>query len=176
MSGNENGSFRKFRGKRHGAIGEIVRILEADPKTDWSKVNLEALRQHLIDMNEVALHADAAVELLALLRRHCGDRISGFELFSRNCLEMVVRQIPGTRDLAGNAMTFAAALTQHWSVTPILWIFWCQSVIIGAVNVVRILSLKEFSTAGLTMNGRPDGETDTRALRPRSTHAVTGAL
>ena len=30
-----------------GAIQEIVRILEVDPKTDWSKVNLEALRQHL---------------------------------------------------------------------------------------------------------------------------------
>lgn len=43
-----------------GAIQEIVRMLEADPKTDWSKVNLEALRQHLIDMNEVTLSADAA--------------------------------------------------------------------------------------------------------------------
>ena len=43
-----------------GAIQEIVRILEADPKTDWSKVDLEALRQHLIDMNEVTLNADAA--------------------------------------------------------------------------------------------------------------------
>jgi hypothetical protein len=43
-----------------GAIQEIVRILEADPKTDWSKVDLEALRQHLIDMNEVTLKADAA--------------------------------------------------------------------------------------------------------------------
>jgi hypothetical protein len=27
-----------------GAIQEIVRILESDPKTKWSKVNLEALR------------------------------------------------------------------------------------------------------------------------------------
>ena len=45
-----------------GAIQEIVRILEADPKTDWSKVNLEALRQHLIDMNEVTLQADASVK------------------------------------------------------------------------------------------------------------------
>jgi len=42
-----------------GAIQEIVGILEADPKTDWSKINLEALRQHLIDMNEVTLRADA---------------------------------------------------------------------------------------------------------------------
>jgi hypothetical protein len=42
-----------------GAIQEILHILEADPNTDWSKVNLEALRQHLIDMNEVTLKADA---------------------------------------------------------------------------------------------------------------------
>ena len=45
-----------------GAVQEIVGMLEADPATDWSKVNLDALRVHLIDMNEVALHADAAVE------------------------------------------------------------------------------------------------------------------
>jgi len=42
-----------------GAIQEIVRLLEADPNTDWSKVDLEALRQHLIDMNEVTLKAKA---------------------------------------------------------------------------------------------------------------------
>jgi hypothetical protein len=42
-----------------GAIQEVVRILDADPKTDWSKVDLEALRQHLIDMNEVTLKAEA---------------------------------------------------------------------------------------------------------------------
>jgi hypothetical protein len=43
-----------------GAIQEIVHILEADPATDWSKVSLEALRQHLIDMNVVTLTANAA--------------------------------------------------------------------------------------------------------------------
>jgi hypothetical protein len=40
-----------------GAIQEIVRILEVDPATDWSKVDVDALRAHLIDMNEVTLHA-----------------------------------------------------------------------------------------------------------------------
>jgi hypothetical protein len=40
-----------------GAIAEVVKILDADPKTDWSTVDLERLRQHLIDMNEVVLHA-----------------------------------------------------------------------------------------------------------------------
>ncbi len=45
-----------------GAIQEVVRMLEADPKTDWSKVNLEALRQHLIDMNDVTLKADVVAK------------------------------------------------------------------------------------------------------------------
>jgi len=45
-----------------GAIQEIVGILDADPKTDWTKVDLEGLRQHLIDMNEVTLKAAAAAK------------------------------------------------------------------------------------------------------------------
>jgi hypothetical protein len=43
-----------------GAIQEIVELLSADPATDWSKVNIEALRGHLIDMNEVTLNAQVA--------------------------------------------------------------------------------------------------------------------
>ena len=38
-----------------GTIQEIVRILESDPATDWSKVNIGALREHLIDMDEVTM-------------------------------------------------------------------------------------------------------------------------
>ena len=40
-----------------GAMAEVVRILEADPATDWAKVDMELLRQHLIDMSEVVLRA-----------------------------------------------------------------------------------------------------------------------
>ena len=47
-----------------GAIQEVVQILEADPTTDWSKVNINALRQHLVDMNEVTLRAAAAERVL----------------------------------------------------------------------------------------------------------------
>ena len=47
-----------------GTIQEVVQILQADPATDWSKVNIGALRQHLIDMNEVTLHAAAAERVL----------------------------------------------------------------------------------------------------------------
>jgi hypothetical protein len=48
-----------------GAIQEIVRILDADPNTDWSKVDIDALREHLIDMNEVTLRAAADERALA---------------------------------------------------------------------------------------------------------------
>jgi hypothetical protein len=41
-------------------MGEVVRILESDPNTDWSKVNIEALRQHLIDMDLVIMRASVA--------------------------------------------------------------------------------------------------------------------
>jgi hypothetical protein len=48
-----------------GAIHEIVGILEADPTTDWSKVNIDALRAHLIDMDNVTLRAKIVYEPMA---------------------------------------------------------------------------------------------------------------
>lgn len=44
------------------SIAEIVRLLDADPRTDWSKVNIEGLRQHLIDMDEVTMRATVRTE------------------------------------------------------------------------------------------------------------------
>jgi FAD/FMN-containing dehydrogenase len=41
---------------------------------------------------------ESALDLLALLRRHCVVSINAFELISRNCLDLVLRHIPGTRD------------------------------------------------------------------------------
>ena len=44
------------------AIAEIVARLEADPNTDWSKVDIGALREHLVDMHELTLNAVAREE------------------------------------------------------------------------------------------------------------------
>lgn len=44
------------------AIQEIVAQLMADPTTDWSRVDIEALRQHLIDMDNVTLRARVDVQ------------------------------------------------------------------------------------------------------------------
>lgn len=41
------------------ALSEIVQVLEADPQTDWSAVNLTALRDHLIDMDRLVRDAVA---------------------------------------------------------------------------------------------------------------------
>jgi len=59
----------------------------------------------------------------------------------------------------GNLVTLAAALANHWSVGPLLWIYWGQSVVIGLANVVRMMRLREFTTTGFTSGGRQVPET-----------------
>lgn len=41
-----------------GTIQEIITRLNADPKTDWNKVNIEALRLHLLDMHDMVLNIE----------------------------------------------------------------------------------------------------------------------
>ena len=41
-----------------GALQEVVARLDADPATDWKSVDLRALRDHLVDMNELVLNAE----------------------------------------------------------------------------------------------------------------------
>lgn len=59
MHGQQSGMPASPGQDAFGAIQEVVQILQADPTTDWSKVDIAALREHLIDMNEVTLHARA---------------------------------------------------------------------------------------------------------------------
>lgn len=35
------------------ALSEVVRVLESDPDTDWSRVDLAGLRAHLVDMDRL---------------------------------------------------------------------------------------------------------------------------
>lgn len=39
------------------AIAEVVAALDADPNTDWSRVNIDAVRSHLVDMDRVVTQA-----------------------------------------------------------------------------------------------------------------------
>ena len=78
-----------------GAVQEVVRLLEADPNTDWSKVDIGALREHLIDMNEVTLHAKAEERSLA-------DGVEIAVTGDGRTLEAIRRMIPAhVRELDG---------------------------------------------------------------------------
>jgi len=46
-------------------IAEIVQVLNADPETDWSKVNIAGLREHLRDMDVVMIDTKATAEDVA---------------------------------------------------------------------------------------------------------------
>lgn len=42
---------------------------------------------------------EAAIELIALMRNQCGDRLTGFEMMSRQSVEFVVNHVAGCNDL-----------------------------------------------------------------------------
>jgi hypothetical protein len=55
-----------------GTLQEVIKKLDANPKTDWSKVDLEALRQHLIDMK----HFTVDVTVISQKNTKKGNEIS----------------------------------------------------------------------------------------------------
>ena len=69
--------------------------MQADPQTDWSKVDVDALRQHLIDMDEVTMRATAQKEPI-----ENGLRIK--VIGSDRTLEAIQRMVPEhARDIDG---------------------------------------------------------------------------
>ncbi len=57
--------------------------------------------------------------------------------------------------IASNLLTLVLAVTQNWSIGTIFWTYWIQSVLIGLFNAIRIFSLRQFRTEGMTSNGQP---------------------
>jgi len=47
------------------ALAEIVGRLDADPTTDWEKVSIRTLRDHLVDMHRLTLDAEVDEQLAA---------------------------------------------------------------------------------------------------------------
>ncbi|MFT5116876.1 MAG: hypothetical protein ACI9NY_000400 [Kiritimatiellia bacterium] len=45
------------------ALVEIVVLLENDPHTDWGKVDIDGLREHLVDMNQLVINAKVSKHL-----------------------------------------------------------------------------------------------------------------
>ncbi len=45
------------------AIIEVVSVFEADNKTDWEQVDIDGLRSHLLDMNDLVINTDAVTQV-----------------------------------------------------------------------------------------------------------------
>lgn len=85
-----------------GAIQEVVERLEANPNTDWSHVNVTALREHLIDMDEVTLHA-------AIQERPLPDGMRYIVTGAGRTREAIQHMIIGHAQSMGDA--------PHWTMT-----------------------------------------------------------
>jgi hypothetical protein len=48
----------------YAALGEVVQIMLADPRTDWARADIDTLRTHLVDMDNVTLRADVVTTRL----------------------------------------------------------------------------------------------------------------
>jgi len=57
--------------------------------------------------------------------------------------------------IVSNLAIIVWALIEGWSLSPLMWIYWCQSAIIGFFWFFKIWGLKEFSTKDFKINDRP---------------------
>jgi len=54
--------------------------------------------------------------------------------------------------VVSNLVTILIALVQQWPIGLVMWIYWCQSVIIGVFMALRMAALRNFSTEGFKIN------------------------
>ena len=105
-------------------ISEIVKVLKADSSTDWTKVNLEALRQHLVDMDDVIMRSTVAKRVIpgglqmdvtgtgrtaAAIKRMVGSHAE--PLNEHTDYRAAVKDIPGGVRLTVTAKDTASAAT-----------------------------------------------------------------
>jgi len=57
--------------------------------------------------------------------------------------------------LITNLVSAVVGVANGWGLKEFMLLYWCQSVIIGFFQFLKILDLKEFFTEGFLINGRP---------------------
>jgi hypothetical protein len=61
--------------------------------------------------------------------------------------------------ILSNIIMIFFAIFENWDLITIMFIYWCQSVIIGIFTFFKILSLKNFTTDGVRLNNIPAAST-----------------
>lgn len=59
-AGHDMGGPQETGQSAFAALAEIVTILQADPETDWERVDIDGLRRHLVDMDLLTQEAVVA--------------------------------------------------------------------------------------------------------------------
>lgn len=70
------------------ALSEVVRVLEADPNTDWAQVNLAGLRAHLVDMDRLVMDA-------VVMETDLPDGVSAIATGDADTIATLRRMVPG---------------------------------------------------------------------------------
>lgn len=80
------------------AIAGIVTMLRNDPETDWAQVDIRALRDHLVDMDNVTTRAsvERTVDEMSVT-----FRISGDEIVAPSIRRMVLAHSPMLQGASG---------------------------------------------------------------------------
>jgi hypothetical protein len=73
------------------AIAEIVTLLRDDPETDWAQVDIKALRDHLVDMDNVTTKASVNRKVDGL---SVNFTITGGEVVAASIRRMVLAHSP----------------------------------------------------------------------------------
>jgi hypothetical protein len=55
--------------------------------------------------------------------------------------------------IIANLLTIGLSVIEKWNTPTVLFAYWIQSVIIGIFTVVKMLDLKNYTTAGMRVNG-----------------------
>ena len=69
------------------ALSEVVRVLEADPNTDWAQVDLTGLRAHLVDMDRLVMGA-------VVMETDLSDGISAIATGDADTIATLRRMVP----------------------------------------------------------------------------------
>ncbi len=89
------------------AIAEIVALLENDPQTDWSTIDINGLRNHLVDMNQLTL--SALVTTQELDEQTIQFHVAG----PARTLQAVQRMVPKHAHMVSNSTTWDIEVTSE---------------------------------------------------------------
>lgn len=84
-----------------------------------------------LTLHRIALHFDQMKEKIFSLLRHIWTDLSVWTL------------------VLTNGITIAFAYIEHWAFSTIIWVYWCQTLIIGFFALLRVISLTDFSYPGV---------------------------